>query len=82
MQRKQCKVWENLLSCDAAHARKHTKWKQDKIAAKSKEKAAEECLGMAMWGKLYKKFLELHIQRFKFYSYIYLHKLYLLIARD
>lgn len=48
----------------------------------TKEKAAEECLEMAMWGKLCKKFLELHIQRFKFYSYIYLHQLYLLIARD
>jgi len=30
VQRKQCKVRENLLSCDAAHARKQSKWKRDK----------------------------------------------------
>lgn len=77
-------VWENLQIYNAAHAKRQTKWKQDiKVATNNNKKASNKCPEMATEEELYKTFLELHIQRFKFYSFIiYTSYLYYLQETD
>lgn len=85
MQRSSCTEFGKTCRPTVPHMQKDKpNGKQDiKVATNNNKKASDKCLEMATQEKLYKTFLELHIQRFKFYSYIYyLHKLPLLIARN
>lgn len=57
MQRKQCKKPAVML---------HKQMETIQSSCKQQGKGSRE---VATWEKRYKKFLELHIQRFQFYSY-------------